>query len=72
MALPPSKSPFGHVSVCGLVTELEDVGRVVALAGYGHEARRLPFLCTSLARDDELLVATRKAVYGSQKRTRLM
>jgi ankyrin repeat protein len=60
------------VSVCGLLTELEDVGRVVALAGYGHEARRLPFLCASLARDDELLVATRTAVYGPQKRTRLM
>jgi ankyrin repeat protein len=65
-------SPFGLVSVCGLLTELEDVGRVVALAGFGHEARRLPFLCASLARDDELLVATRTAVYGSQRRTRLM
>jgi ankyrin repeat protein len=69
---PPKSAPFGLVSVCGLLTELEDVGRVVALAGYGHEARRLPFLCTSLARDDELLVATRTAVYGSQRRTRLM
>jgi ankyrin repeat protein len=69
---PPKTTPFGLVSVCGLLTELEDVGRVVALAGYGHEARRLPFLCTSLARDDELLVATRTAVYGSQRRTRLM
>ncbi len=69
---PPKTTPFGLVSVCGLLTELEDVGRVVALAGYGHEARRLPFLCTSLARDDELLVATRTAVYGEQKRTRLM
>jgi ankyrin repeat protein len=75
LPLPPpdaDASPFGLVSVCGLLTELEDVGRVVALAGYGHEARRLPFLCTSLARDDELLVATRTAVYGPQKRTRLM
>jgi hypothetical protein len=69
---PPKSAPFGLVSVCGLLTELEDVGRVVALAGYGHEARRLPFLCTSLARDDELLVATRTAVYGTQRRTRLM
>jgi ankyrin repeat protein len=69
---PPKTTPFGLVSVCGLLTELEDVGRVVALAGYGHEARRLPFLCASLARDDELLVATRTAVYGSQRRTRLM
>jgi ankyrin repeat protein len=68
----PSSSPFGLVSVCGLVTELEDVGRVVALAGYGHEARRLPFLCTSLARDEELLAATRDAVYGGLGRTRLM
>jgi ankyrin repeat protein len=75
LPLPPpdsDASPFGLVSVCGLLTELEDVGRVVALVGYGHEARRLPFLCTSLARDDELLVATRTAVYGSQRRTRLM
>jgi ankyrin repeat protein len=75
LPLPPpdaDASPFGLVSVCGLLTELEDVGRVVALVGYGHEARRLPFLCTSLARDDELLVATRTAVYGTQKRTRLM
>jgi ankyrin repeat protein len=69
---PPKTTPFGLVSVCGLLTELEDVGRVVALVGYGHEARRLPFLCTSLARDDELLVATRTAVYGEQLRTRLM
>jgi ankyrin repeat protein len=69
---PPKTTPFGLVSVCGLLTELEDVGRVVALVGYGHEARRLPFLCTSLARDDELLVATRNAVYGEQRRTRLM
>jgi ankyrin repeat protein len=60
------------VSVCGLLTELEDVGRVVALVGYGHEARRLPFLCTSLARDEELLAATRDAVYGGLRRTRLM
>jgi ankyrin repeat protein len=79
MDLPPPKSslssspsPFGLVSVCGLLTELEDVGRVVALAGYGHEARRLPFVCTSLARDEELLAATRFAVYGPQSRTRLM
>jgi ankyrin repeat protein len=80
MDLPPppppksssSPSPFGLVSVCGLLTELEDVGRVVALAGYGHEARRLPFLCTSLARDEELLAATRDAVYGGLRRTRLM
>jgi ankyrin repeat protein len=75
LPLPPpdaDTSPFGLVSVCGLLTELEDVGRVVALVGYGHEARRLPFLCTSLARDDELLVATRTAVYGPLKRTRLM
>jgi ankyrin repeat protein len=72
LPLPPKSAPFGLVSVCGLLTELEDVGRVVALAGYGHEARRLPFLCTSLARDDELLVATRTAVYGEQRRTRLM
>ena len=65
---------FGLVSVCGLLTELEDVGRVVALAGYGQEARRLPFLCRSLAHDDELLCATRDAVYGSVygRRTRLM
>jgi ankyrin repeat protein len=72
--VPPRPPPpsFGLVSVCGLLTELEDVGRVVALAGYGHEARRLPFLCTSLARDDELLVATRTAVYGGPGRTRLM
>ncbi len=69
---PKSSSPFGLVSVCGLLTELEDVGRVVALAGYGYEARRLPFLCTSLARDEELLAATRDAVYGGQGRTRLM
>jgi ankyrin repeat protein len=40
--------------------------------GYGHEARRLPFLCTSLARDEELLAATRDAVYGGLGRTRLM
>jgi ankyrin repeat protein len=72
LPLRPPPSPFGLVSVCGLLTELEDVGRVVALAGYGHEARRLPFLCTSLARDDELLVATRTAVYGGLGRTRLM
>jgi ankyrin repeat protein len=74
LPLPPRPPPpsFGLVSVCGLLTELEDVGRVVALAGYGHEARRLPFLCTSLARDDELLVATRMAVYGGLGRTRLM
>jgi ankyrin repeat protein len=78
MDLPPppppksSPSPFGLVSVCGLLTELEDVGRVVALVGYGHEARRLPFLCTSLARDEELLAATRDAVYGGLCRTRLM
>jgi ankyrin repeat protein len=76
LPLPPksssSPSPFGLVSVCGLLTELEDVGRVVALAGYGHEARRLPFLCTSLARDEELLAATRDAVYGGLGRTRLM
>jgi ankyrin repeat protein len=73
---PPPKSsfpsPFGLVSVCGLLTELEDVGRVVALAGYGHEARRLPFTCTCLARDEELLAATRDAVYGGLGRTRLM
>jgi ankyrin repeat protein len=80
MDLPPppppmsssSPSPFGLVSVCGLLTELEDVGRVVALTGYGHEARRLPFTCTSLARDEELLAATRDAVYGGLGRTRLM
>ncbi len=74
LPVPPRPPPpsFGLVSVCGLLTELEDVGRVVALAGYGHEARRLPFLCTSLARDDELLVATRMAVYGGLGRTRLM
>jgi ankyrin repeat protein len=74
LPVPPRPPPpsFGLVSVCGLLTELEDVGRVVALAGYGHEARRLPFLCTSLARDDELLVATRTAVYGGLDRTRLM
>jgi ankyrin repeat protein len=78
MDLPPppppksSSSPFGLASVCGLLTELEDVGRVVALVGYGHEARRLPFLCTSLARDEELLAATRDAVYGGLRRTRLM
>jgi ankyrin repeat protein len=78
MDLPPppppksSSSPFGLVSVCGLLTELEDVGRVVALVGYGSEARRLPFLCTCLARDEELLAATRDAVYGGQGRTRLM
>jgi ankyrin repeat protein len=78
MDLPPppppksSSSPFGLVSVCGLLTELEDVGRVVALAGFGHAARRLPFLCTCLARDEELLAATRDAVYGGLGRTRLM
>jgi ankyrin repeat protein len=72
LPLPTKSAPFGLVSVCGLLTELEDVGRVVALAGFGHEARRLPFLCTSLARDDELLVATRTAVYGERERTRLM
>jgi hypothetical protein len=76
LLLPPppksSPSPFGLVSVCGLLTELEDVGRVVALAGYGHEARRLPFLCRSLYFDEELLVATRTAVYGGLQRTRLM
>jgi ankyrin repeat protein len=76
LPLPPksssSPSAFGLVSVCGLLTELEDVGRVVALAGFGHEVRRLPFLCTSLARDEELLAATRDAVYGGLGRTRLM
>jgi ankyrin repeat protein len=76
LPLPPesssSPSPFGLVSVCGLLTELEDVGRVVALVGYGYEARRLPFLCTCLARDEELLAATRDAVYGGLGRTRLM
>jgi ankyrin repeat protein len=80
MDLPPppppksssSPSPFGLVSVCGLVTELEDVGRVVALAGFGQEARRLPFLCRSLYLDEELLAATRDAVYGGLDRTRLM
>jgi hypothetical protein len=60
------------VSVCGLVTELEDVGRVVALAGYGDATRRLPFVCKSLHDDDELLVATGKATYGPKERTRLM
>jgi ankyrin repeat protein len=77
MDLPPPKSssspsPFGLVSVCGLVTELEDVGRVVALAGFGQEARRLPFLCRSLYLDEELLAATKDAVYGGLDRTRLM
>jgi ankyrin repeat protein len=77
LPLPPTPpksapSPFGLASVCGLLTELEDVGRVVALSGFGQEARRLPFLCASLARDDELLLATRTAVYGGRQRTRLM
>ena len=51
---------------------LEDVGRLVALNGFTEECKRLPFLCRSLQREEDLLVALKHVRYGRAKRTLLM
>jgi ankyrin repeat protein len=51
---------------------LLDAARLVALNGYAHECRLLPFLSPDFHREDDFLVATKNTTYGPKKRTRLM
>jgi ankyrin repeat protein len=51
---------------------LLDAARLVALNGFAHECRLLPFLSPDYAREEDFLVATRHLTYGRHKRTRLM
>jgi ankyrin repeat protein len=63
--------PF-RLPVSGLEVGLLDVGRFVALNGYAHECRLLPFLSRSFRREEDFLVACKHVRYGGKQRTRLM
>jgi hypothetical protein len=43
---------------------LFDAARLVALNGFAHECRLLPFLSPDYAREEDFLVATRHVRYG--------
>jgi hypothetical protein len=43
---------------------LFDAARLVALNGFAHECRLLPFLSPDYAREEDFLVATRHLRYG--------
>jgi hypothetical protein len=61
-----------RLPVSGLEVGLLDVGRFVALNGYAHECRRLPFLSRALRREEDFLIACKHVRYGGKQRTRLM
>jgi ankyrin repeat protein len=70
---PPPIRPAPPVSVDGLEADLLfDAARLVALNGYAHECRLLPFLSPDFLREDDFLVATKHVRYGRKQRTRLM
>ncbi len=71
-APPAAPRPF-RLPVSGLEIGLLDVGRFVALNGYAHECRLLPFLSRSFRREEDFLVACKHVRYGGKRqRTRLM
>jgi ankyrin repeat protein len=70
-APPAAPRPF-RLPVSGLEVGLLDVGRFVALNGYAHECRLLPFLSRSFRREEDFLVACKHVRYGARQRTRLM
>jgi hypothetical protein len=51
---------------------LLDVGRVIALAGYGEECKLLPFLGREYYEQDDFLLATKSVPYGPFRRRRLL
>jgi ankyrin repeat protein len=67
---PPAR-PY-RLPVSGLEVRLLDVGRFVALNGYAHECRLLPFLSRAFRREADFLVACKHVRYGPKQRTRLM
>jgi ankyrin repeat protein len=70
---PPPIRPAPPVSVYGLEAGLLfDAARLVALNGYAHECRLLPFLSPDYHREEDFLIATKHVRYGPMKRTRLM
>jgi ankyrin repeat protein len=69
---PPAKAARIYMPVSGLEVGLLDVGRFVALNGYAHECRLLPFLSRSFRREEDFLVACKHVRYGGKQRTRLM
>ncbi len=68
------QAPRKPLTIGGLSPEdgLLDVGRVIALAGYGEECKRLPFLGREYYEQDDFLLGTKRVRYGYWKRTRLM
>ena len=70
-APPAAPRPF-RLPVSGLEVGLLDVGRFVALNGYAHECRLLPFLSRAFRREEDFLVACKHVRYGGKQRTRLM
>jgi ankyrin repeat protein len=70
-ALAAAARPY-RLPVSGLEVGLLDVGRFVALNGYAHECRRLPFLSRAFRREEDFLVACKRVRYGGKGRTRLM
>jgi hypothetical protein len=67
----PAARPL-RLPVSGLEVGLLDVGRFVALNGYAHECRLLPFLSRAFRREEDFLVACKHVRYGGKGRTRLM
>jgi hypothetical protein len=67
-----------NIHIDDLAAELDvdgllfDAARLVALNGYAHECRLLPFLSPDYHREEDFLVASKHVRYGRRQRTRLM
>jgi ankyrin repeat protein len=72
-AAPPPPAKEARMPVSGPDADLLfDAARLVALNGYAHECRLLPFLSPDYHREEDFLVATRHLRYGPKQRARLM